>query len=288
MSFQKPSIGNAPRWGEFSEVGWRKEWAGGRWGTPVSVPCPSLSQCPADTGSSFSLQRPNTLLKIQSWWLRPACVSSHAWEGVNSLQKPLCLLECLLSICVLGRWLLSSVCPMSSASPQSFTLSAGGAVIQPRGSLPLSRWGQRVPAMLSGFTVLTELPDQTHLFKAWANHSPQSAVQSLLFVARSFPCYKVMTAVHDFLAGLSKKWQVGFISQLPDTFTDFSIFFYNWLQWQPPTGTMHIQGTGLCRKGLFVKATSVIALGCHSNCTKTPNLASLQPKVISLWVLPFS
>lgn len=38
---------------------------------------------------------------------------------------------------------------------------------------------------------------------------------------------------------------------------------------------------GLCRKGLFVKAASVIALGCQSNSTKTPNLASLQPKSIS-------
>lgn len=41
---------------------------------------------------------------------------------------------------------------------------------------------------------------------------------------------------------------------------------------------MLIQGMGLCRKGLFVKATSVIALGCHSNSTKTPNLASLHQK----------
>lgn len=67
-------------------------------------------------------------------------------RSCNFLQKPLCLLKCSSSICVLGRWLLSSVWPMSSASPQSFTLSAGGAVIQPRGSLPLSRCLRRSAA----------------------------------------------------------------------------------------------------------------------------------------------
>lgn len=56
-AFPNRSIWNIPRWGKFSEAGWGTGWARRRWGTRAG---PLLGQCPADTGSTFSLQRQNT------------------------------------------------------------------------------------------------------------------------------------------------------------------------------------------------------------------------------------
>lgn len=143
----------------------------------------------------------HTSATTQTWWVKPRCVLSCAWEGVNSLQKPLCLLKCLLYISVLVRWPHGSSAVSSRWSqpqPKRFTLSARGIVIQPPGSLPLSPYGTQsacadsvcqLPLVALEYWANCQL--QTHLLKTWANHSPQSDVQSWICRARSFPCYNV-------------------------------------------------------------------------------------------------
>lgn len=141
----------------------------------------------------------------QNWTsqMRPMCVLAHVWEGANSVWKALftqsaCFLFVLWSAGHIATRLLSGVSPMISA----LACKAHPVCTRDRNSvstsLRLSLYRMRSAhgdsvchLFLAVLEYWVNCQLQTHLRKTWANHSPQSDTQSLLFRARSFSCYNV-------------------------------------------------------------------------------------------------